>query len=458
MPGDLTQTERLAVDQSNADARAAITHKRVLNIALPIVLSNATVPILGAVDTGVVGQMGLAAPIGAVGLGAILLSAFYWVFGFLRMGTVGLTAQAAGNGDDGEVAALLTRGLLIGAGAGLAVMLLQVPLFWLAFKASPASAEVETLARQYMTIRVWSAPAAIALFAITGWLIAQERTRAVLVIQVWMNGLNIVLDLWFVLGLGWGVQGVAIATFLAEWSGAAMGLWFCRAVFRDVLWRTWDRVFDGARWLHMVRVNGDILVRSLLLEGIFISFLFIGSSMGDVTLAANQVLVQFFMITAYGLDGFAFAAEALVGKAMGARRRAVLRRAAIVASGWAFAVSALLSLFFLVAGPALIDTMAKAQDVQAMARVFLPYIVAVPVISVAAFMFDGIFIGATRTKDMRNMMAISFAVYVACAAVLVPALGNHGLWIALMISFVVRAATLAWKYPALEAAAAPVRQ
>ncbi len=436
-----------------AAAVASITHRRVLHIALPIVLSNATVPILGAVDTGVVGQIGLAAPIGAVGLGAVVLSAFYWIFGFLRMGTVGLTAQAAGVGDDAEVAALLTRGLVIGAGAGLLVLALQVPLFWVAFQASPASAEVETLARAYMGIRIWSAPAAIALYAITGWLIAQECTRAVLVIQVWMNGLNILLDLWFVLELGWGVEGVALATFIAEWSGAALGLWFCRAVFAGVLWRAWDRVFDAVAWLHMFRVNRDILLRSLLLEGIFISFLFAGSSMGDVTLAANQVLMQFFMITAYGLDGFAFAAEALVGKAMGARQRRVLRRGAMLTSFWAGVVALGLTVFFALAGPWVIDTMSKAEDVQAQARIFLPYLLAVPILGFGAFMLDGIFIGATRTTDMRNMMALSFVVYVVAAVLMVPAIGNHGLWLALLISFVARTITLGWKYPALEAAA-----
>lgn len=453
MTADLTEAEVRALRQGSVHPREVITHRRVLNISIPIVIANATVPILGAVDTGVVGQMGLAAPIGAVGMGALVLSAFYWVFGFLRMGTVGLTAQAAGQGDDAEVAALLTRGLLIGAGAGVAVMLLQWPLFWIAFKASPASPEVETLARQYMTIRVWSAPAAISLFAITGWLIAQERTRAVLVIQLWMNGLNVALDLWFVLGLGWGVQGVAFATFLAEWSGAALGLWFCRAIFVGTLWRIWANVFDRARWTHMMRANSDILVRSLLLEAMFITFLFRGAAMGDVTLAANQVLMQFLMITAYGLDGFAFAAEALVGNAMGAKRRAVLRRAAILASFWAVVVSTALTLTFWLAGPAVIDLMAKAQDVRDMCRVFLPYIIAVPLLSVAAFMFDGIFIGATRTRDMRNMMVLSFGVFVVCVLLLVPLIGNHGLWVSLLVSFVARAITLAWKYPALEAAA-----
>jgi len=183
-----------------------LTHRRVLNIALPIVLSNATVPILGAVDTGVVGQMGAAAPIGAVGIGATILTALYWIFGFLRMGTTGFAAQALGRGDHAEGAAILTRGLAIAALGGLAIIALQWPLFTLGFLLSPASAEVEGLARDYMAIRVWSAPALIAIYAITGWLIAAERTRAVLVLQLVMNGLNIGLDLLFVLQLGWGVE------------------------------------------------------------------------------------------------------------------------------------------------------------------------------------------------------------------------------------------------------------
>ena len=446
--------EVAAVAQGRLAARDVVTHRRVLNIAIPIVISNATVPILGAVDTGVVGQMGLAAPIGAVGIGAIILSALYWVFGFLRMGTVGLTAQAAGNDDHAEVAALLTRGLLIGGLAGLGIIMLQLPLFWGAFQVSPASDEVETLAREYMRIRVWSAPAAIAIYAITGWLIAQERTRAVLVIQVWMNGLNILLDLWFVLGLGWGVEGVAFATFLAEWTGAALGLWFCRAAFAVPAWRDWAQVFDGPRWINMMKVNGDILIRSLLLQAIFVSFLFMGSGLGDVRLAANQVLLQFLMITAYALDGFAFAAEALVGRAMGGGQRDILRRGAILTSGWGLFACLLMTVAFALGGGAIIDLMTTADPVRAEARIYLPYMVAAPLIGCASWMLDGIFIGATRSRDMRNMMAVSFAVYVVCALALVPWLGNHGLWISLLVSFVARGVTLGLRYPALERAAA----
>jgi len=431
-----------------------ITHRRVLNIAVPVMLSNATVPILGAVDTGVIGQMGLAAPIGAVGIGAIILSAVYWIFGFLRMGTVGLAAQAEGQGDTGEVAALLTRALMIGLGAGIAIIALQSALFRGAFQVSPASPEVEDLARQYMALRIWSAPAAIALYGITGWLIAQERTRAVLVLQLWMNGLNVALDVWFVLGLGWGVQGVALGTAIAEWSGFALGLWFCRAAFAGTAWRAWQTVFDGPRWRRMMAVNTDILIRSLLLQAIFVSFMFVGAGQGDVPLAANQVLLQFLMIAAYALDGFAFAAEALVGKAYGARDRMRLRRAALLASGWGMVAAGVMALAFAAAGGALVDLMTTSEEVQARARDYLPYIVAVPLLSCAAFMLDGIFIGATRSRDMRNMMALSFCVYVACVMVMVPVWGNHGLWLALMVSFVVRAATLAARYPALERGAA----
>lgn len=441
-------------DTSSAVDDRPITHKRVLGIAVPIVLSNATVPILGLVDTGVVGQIGDPVPIGAVGIGAIILSAIYWVFGFLRMGTVGLTGQALGAKDQAEADALLSRALLIGLGGGLAVIVFQSLLFAGAFQISPASPEVETLARDYMAIRVWSAPAAIALYGITGWLIAAEKTRAVLVIQVWMNGLNIVLDLLFVLGLGWGVEGVAIATFLAEWSGLAVGLWFCRAAFARPFWRERVRVLDRSRLVRMASVNGDILIRSLLLQAIFVSFLFLGADFGDVPLAANQVLLQFLHVTAYALDGFAFAAEALVGQAMGAKSVARLRRGALLTSLWSAWIMIAVALGIWLFGPTMIDLMTTSEEVRSEARIYLPWMIWAPVLGLACWMLDGIFIGATRTADMRNMMVISSAVYAVAVWGLVPAFGNHGLWAALLISFVARGVTLGVKYPALERAAA----
>lgn len=430
----------------------AITHRRVLAIALPIVLSNATIPILGIVDTAVVGQMGAAAPIGAVGIGAIILTAIYWIFGFLRMGTSGLTAQAAGAGADREVLALLWRSLLFGGAAGLLLILLHPLLLNLAFWLAPASAEVETLARGYASIRIFSAPAAIALYGVTGWMIARERSVHVLMVQLLLNGLNILLDMVFVMGLGWGVEGVAVATLIAEWSALLFGLYLLRdalplRMLRDPILR------EPARLKQMLSVNGDIMIRSVLLQAAFVSFLFLASSFDDVTLAANQISLQFLHVTAYALDGFAFAAEALVGQAMGAADRAALRRGAAMATFWGAFMVALLAAAFALGGGVIIDLMSTSEDVRAAARLTLPWMVLAPLIGLWAWMLDGIFIGATRTRDMRNMMVVSFAFYLLCVMTLLPLFGNHGLWASMILMFGMRGITLAVRYPALERSA-----
>ena len=427
-----------------------LTHKRVLGVAIPIVLANATIPILGAVDTAVVGQLGLAVPIGAVGIGAIIITAIYWLFGFLRMGTTGLTAQAIGSGDKSETSALLVRGIIIGLVAGLILIIAQVPLFLGALQVSPASIEVEGLAQKYLQIRVYSAPAAIALFGITGWLIAKEKTRAVLILQLLLNGINIILDLVFVLKLGWGVEGVAIATVIAEWSGLIFGLWLAREGFNNGYWKNWVQIFDRARLVQMAKVNSDIMIRSILLEIGFVSFLFLGSSFDDATLAANQVLIQFLNITAYALDGFAFAAEALVGQALGAKNRQLFRRSVVMTSQWGVGSVILMALAFFVFGNNIINVMTTAEDVRAVSYVYLPWMVLAPLAGVAAWMLDGIFIGATRTADMRNMMFISFCIYLIALALLLPSYGNHGLWASLIIFSIARGITLGFKYPALE--------
>jgi len=428
----------------------SLTHKRVLGVAVPIVLANATIPILGAVDTAVVGQLGLAVPIGAVGIGAIIITAIYWLFGFLRMGTTGLTAQAIGSGDKSETSALLVRGIIIGLVAGLILIITQVPLFLGALQLSPASIEVEGLAQKYLEIRVYSAPAAIALFGITGWLIAKEKTREVLLLQLALNGINIVLDLVFVLKLGWGVEGVAIATLIAEWSGLIFGLWLAREGFNNGYWKNWVQIFDRARLVKMAKVNSDIMIRSILLEIAFVSFLFLGSSFDDATLAANQVLIQFLNITAYALDGFAFAAEALVGQALGAKNRQLFRKSVVMTSQWGVGSVILMALAFFVFGNSIINIMTTAEDVRVVSYEYLPWMVIAPMAGVAAWMLDGIFIGATRTADMRNMMFVSFCIYLIALALLLPAYGNHGLWASLIIFSIARGVTLGFKYPALE--------
>ena len=437
-----------------ADPTYGITHKRVLSIALPIVISNVTVPILGAVDTGVIGQLGAAAPIGAVGIGAIILGALYWIFGFLRMGTVGLTSQALGAGDAQEVRALFFRSAGIGVLAGLAFIIFRIHIFAGAFWIAPASTQVESLARDYMSIRVWSAPAAIAIYGLSGWLIAQERTRAVLMIQLFMNVTNIILDFWFVLGLGLGVEGVAVATLIAEWGGLALGLYLCRQVFRGLALSWWQQIANRRRVIYMMQVNGDILIRSVLLQAGFVSFLFFGAELGDVTLAANQVLLQFVYLASYAMDGFVFAAESLVGQAMGARAVAQLRRGASVAAVWAFGTAFALAAGFWIMGPFVIDVMAKDPAVQQAARLYLPHMVAAPLLGALAWMLDGVFIGATRTKDMRNMMVLSFLGYCGLVLLLLPSFGNHGLWMAMNGFFILRGVSLALRYPALERVAA----
>ena len=427
-----------------------ITNKRVLTIAIPIVLSNITVPILGAVDTAVVGQLGKAAPVAAVGVGAIIITSFYWLFGFLRMGTTGLVAQAVGSKDESEVRAYLLRALILGLLAGLFIFLLRTPLMELGLWISPASSDVEELAQKYISIRVWSAPAAIGLYGIVGWLIALERTKSVLFLQFFMNGVNVLLDIWFVLVLNWGVQGVAIATVIAEVSALILGLLICYDRFKDKSWPTLRIVFSIAKLKNMLSINLDILFRSIILEVIFVSFLLYGGKFGDVKLAANQVLLQFLHIAAHGLDGFALAAETLVGQAFGKKDRSILRKSIIVSSKLAFLLSCIMAISFLLFGSSLIDLMTTAENVRLEAKSYIIFITLVPILGVSAYMLDGIFIGATKTKDMRNMMFITLIFYVIAVLLLVPYFQNTGLWSALLISFIVRGATLAFRYPSLE--------
>lgn len=425
-----------------------ITHARVARIAVPVVLSNATVPLLGAVDTAVIGQLGQAAPLGAVGMGAVILATLYWAFGFLRMSTSGLAAQAQGAGDLPERSAVLLRALLVAGVAGFGLIGLQGLLFWAAFAAAPASAEVEGLARTYLAIRIWGAPATIALYALTGWLIGVERTRGVLVLQLWQNGLNIVLDLWFVLGLGWGIEGVAVATLIAEVTGLMLALWLARdALTPAVLRAGFARLGNRPALARMFTASRDIMGRTILLQLSFTSFVFLGARFGDVTLAANQVLLQFLEITAYALDGFAISAETLVGQAVGARAAGEVRRASRICMQWGFGGAAVMALCFALTGGLIIDLMTTAPDVRIEARWYLWWLVVAPLIGVASWIYDGIFIGALQTREMLRAMMISVAVYAVALVVLIPTMGNHGLWAALMVLNITRGITMRAAYP-----------
>ena len=424
----------------------SITHKRILTISVPIILSNITIPLLGLVDTAVIGQLGQIVPIGAVGIGSIIISAIYWIFGFLRMGTTGLTAQAVGKRDHGEIIALFSRALLVGIIGGFILILFKDFIFWSAFKISPASSEVESLAYKYMKIRIYSAPAAISIFGILGWLIAREKTRMVLFLQLWMNGTNILLDILFVIGFGWGVEGVAIATVFAEISAFFIGLYICRSAFVGSLWRSYQLVMNKEKLINMSKVNFDILVRSLLLQAAFLTFMFFSSNLDNKTLAANQILLQFLMMTSYALDGFAFSAEALVGQAVGAKSANSLRKISLMTLFWGLVAAFLMSLFYFFFGENLIAVMTKSLELQLFTQKYLFWMIIAPILAFPAFILDGIFIGATRTKDMRNGMAISFVIFCLSVWLLFDSYGNDGLWASMMILFVVRALTLSIKY------------
>ncbi len=434
-------------------------HRRVWALAGPIMLSNLSTPLLGAVDTAVVGRLPDAAYIGGVAVGAIVFNFLYWGFGFLRMGTTGFTAQAFGAGDTDELRATLARPLILATGLGLMLIVLQAPIGWLAFSLMDASAEVEGFARAYFDIRIWSAPAALTNYALLGWLLGTQRTRAMLLLQVTLNGINIVLDIVFVVGLGWGIEGVALASVIAEFIAVALGLAIVARALRQA-GGGWDRarLIRRDRLVALFRVNVDIFLRTLALIFAFAYFTAKGAVLGDVTLAANAILMHLQVFMAYGLDGFAHAAEILTGGAVGARSRAAFPQAVWVSTVWALGLAVVMAAVYGLAGPAIIRLFTVLPEVRAVAVDFLPWVVVSPLVSVWSFLLDGIFIGATRTGAMRNAMALSVLAYLAACALLIPALGNDGLWLAFLIFMAARAVSLAAAYPRLErAVTAPAR-
>ena len=426
-------------------------HGRVWRLAGPMILANVSVPLLGAVDTAVVGHLPDAYYLGAVAVGAVVFTFIYWGFGFLRMGTTGLTAQALGAGDADEVRAALARAILIAVALGVVVLALQWPIAWVAFWLFEASAEVESLAQSYYGIRVWGAPAALANYAILGWFVGMQRVRAALGVQVFMNALNIVLDLWFVLELGWGVEGVAVATAISEYSAAILGLLMLRRMLAPLGGRfVRAQTLDRARIVRTLAINRDIFIRTMCLLIGFAYFTAIGARMGDALLAANAVLMNFLSIMAYGLDGFAHAAEALVGGAVGARDRKAFRAAVRVTTLWAALVAVLVVAAYGVLGTAMIAVLTGLPEVRALAADYLIWAVAYPAVAVWAYQLDGIFIGATRGPDMRNAMIVSLLVFVAATAVLVPMWGNHGLWLSMLIFAAARTLSMGVRLRAVE--------
>ncbi|MDH3966579.1 MAG: MATE family efflux transporter [Rhodospirillales bacterium] len=430
---------------------AGAWHLRVWALAGPIIVSNLSTPLLGAVDTAVVGHLPDPAYIGGVAVGAVVFNFLYWGFGFLRMGTTGFTAQAFGAGEAEELRASLARPLLLALALGAPLVVVQAPVGWTAFWLFEASDRVEGFARSYYAIRIWSAPAALANYAMLGWLLGTRRAGAVLLLQVVLNGINIVLDLVFVLGLGWGVEGVALASLLAEFGAMGLGLAIVARALKSHggAW-DWARIGSRGHLVVLLRANLDIFVRTLCLLGAFAYFTAQSAKMGDVLLAGNAILLQLQNFTAYGLDGFAHAVEVLAGNALGARSRKAFREAVRVSTLWALGTASLVSGLYLVLGGSVVGLFTDLAAVRAAAETYLPWVVVAPVVSVWSFQLDGIFIGTTRTAEMRNAMLLSLFVYLGACWILVPTLGNHGLWLAFTVLMVARAASLGLLYPRLE--------
>lgn len=421
----------------------------MLGIAVPIMLSNISTPLIGLVDTAVVGRIPDPAHIGAVAVGTLIFNSVFWLFAFLRMGTTAMTAQALGARDYDELRGQLGRALAIGLGMGVVIIALQWPIREIAFGLIDGSEKVESLARGYFNVRVWAAPATLANYALLGWFIGLGRTDIGFVLQLILNLTNIVLDVVLVLGFGLGVRGVAFGTICAEVFAAAIGITIALMHVQKLGGR-WDRrlVLMPERLRRTVSVNFDILVRTLALVMAFAWFTARGAEQGDVILAANAVLMQFVMLQSYFLDGLAFSAESLVGRAMGAANREGLVSAAKLTTFWAVLIAIALTGLYALFGTTLVDVLTTDPEAREAARTYLPWAVAIPLPGVWAFQLDGIFIGATRTRDMRNAMVLSLAIYLLSWWILTP-FGNHGLWAAFHVHYAARFTTLAWFFPRL---------
>ncbi len=422
--------------------------RRVWRMAGPIVISNISVPLIGIVDTAVVGHLDAAYYIGAVAIGAMIFNFLFHLLNCLRMGTTGPTAQARGRGDWGEVRAMLWRALALAGAASALILLLQGQIAWLAFSLVEASAEVEAHARDYFFIRVWTAPANLAIFAIIGWCYGLEDSRTPLVLQITVNVSNMILDVLFVMGFGWGVEGVAIATLIGEYLGLAVAAFAVRRRLRSLPGSS-ARVFDRAQLLRLVAINRDITLRSLCVVSANAIFLAESAAAGDVTLAANQVLAHFIVLAAYGLDGVAHAGEALVGDAVGRRDRVGLAEVVRAVLIWSGGSVLLLVAAYLAASGLLVAVMTSLPEVRAAAAEWALWAALAPLIAVWAYVYDGIFLGFAAARPMLVTMAIAFAVYLVGLALLPPLLDNHGLWLALWMFYSLRGLGLAVAYPRL---------
>ena len=418
-------------------------HFKVLSLTWPVIIANLSIPLAGAVDTAVVGHLPDPVYIGAVALGALIFSSIFWLVGFLRMGTTGLVAQSVGADDQTEIIAAFARGLGVAVVLGGVIILLQVPIGDAVFWFFDASSEVESFALDYYDIRVWGVVFMMFNLVILGLLFGLQRMRTALWLQLLLNGTNILLDLIFVHGFGWSVRGVAAATLISEVLTGTVGLIVCLKVLgiSNVV-SSKLRLFRKDKLIQLAQINFNIMIRTLCLEIVLVYFMWHSSRSGDVILAANAVLLHILHFQAFGLDGFAHAAEALAGSAYGQRNRERLRNTVSVSLFWSLIVALLFSLVCLVGGDILISILTGIDSVQESAGSYLIWLIIAPLFCVWPYLYDGVYIGMTRTVEMRNCMIISMLVFFLVAYFTTAAFGNHGLWLGLMVFMVVRGLTL----------------
>lgn len=403
----------------------------VWRIAAPMILSNVSVPLLGMVDTGVTGHLGSPVYLGAVAIGATVFGFLYTGMNFLRMGTTGIAAQRFGAHDHDGLRVALGQALIVSLLIALALLAVQHPLGRFAVHLVGAEHAIKTFALQYFSIRIWSAPGTLANYVLIGWFLGLQNARVPLLIFLTVNITNIVLDLWFVLGLGMQVDGVALASVIAEYSGLAVGFLF---VARELRARSgyWPlaRLRSVRAYTAFFSINANLLIRTMALMFAFAFLTAQGARLGGLVLAANAVLMNLQHLTAFALDGFAHAAEALVGKAVGERQRNVLQRSVQLTLKWSLIFASGFCFLYIAIGPLLIRVLTDLPNVRSTALEFLPWLIVSPLISVWSFLYDGVYVGATRAREMRDLMIISTFVVFIPAWYLLQAYGNHGLWFA----------------------------
>ncbi|MEQ8349804.1 MAG: MATE family efflux transporter [Sneathiellaceae bacterium] len=438
--------------------RQVLWHRRVLLLAWPVMIGNMTEPLLGAVDSAVVGHLDAPDYLAAVSVGTTIFSFVFFGFNFLRMGTTGLTAQAFGARDDAVVKAIFLRAAVLGLLLGAMVIVLQWPIRWLGLAVYEPGAQVGQLADSYLAIRLWAAPGALLNFCVIGWFIGRQDTLTPLLLQVLINVGNIVLDLLFVVVLDWSVPGVALASVLSVTAGGALGavlVW--RAARRHHARRPAAPVFDLPAMRRLLAMNSDIFLRTLCIL-VALGFLVQqGALLGEVVLAANAIMLNMFVFLAFGLDGFAFAAEALVGRAIGRRRRRDVLQAILVTGQWALGAAGLYVLAYLLLGRYIVDALTSLPAVRAEALDVLVWMQVMPLLGVWSFQLDGIFVGAALTREMRNWMMVALLAYFASWALFPAEWGNHRLWAAILVFLAVRAVPLAALLPRVLDCAGPAR-